>query len=89
MVSSPEIIFPCYYGIDTSDKNELIAANMKLEEIRESIGVESLHFISLDGMLSACERDPGDFCAACFNGHYPVEVTDQNISKYDLEGGKV
>ncbi len=89
VVSSPEIIFPCYYGIDTSDKNELIAANMKLEEMKKSIGVESLHFISLEGMLSACERDPGDFCAACFNGHYPVEVTDQNISKYDLEGGKV
>lgn len=87
LVSSPEILFPCYYGIDTSDSSELIAANMEREEICRAIGVDTLHYISLEGMLAACGRDPGDFCAACFSGEYPVEIPDGRPDKYSLERG--
>jgi len=86
VVSSPKILYPCYYGIDTSDPKELIAANMGMDEMKASIGVDSLHYISLEGMLQAC-GSPGEFCSACFNGDYPVEITDENRGKYDLEGG--
>jgi len=88
VVCSPEIHHSCYYGIDTSDQEELLAHRMGLEEMCEHIGVDSLYFLSQEGMLSACGRDPGDFCTACFDGCYPVEVTDRNICKASLEGGK-
>ncbi len=87
VVSSPEIHFPCYYGIDTSNQEELIARRMDVDGIREHIGVDSLHFLSLEGMLAAAGQEPENFCNACFSGDYPVEVTDQNLSKGILEKG--
>ena len=69
-VSSPPVKFPCYLGIDTPSKNELISSTHELEEIRQEIGADSLAFISLGGMLKALGSDK--FCKGCFNGEYPV-----------------
>ena len=69
-VSSPPVKFPCYLGIDTPSKNELISSTHELEEIRQEIGADSLAFISLEGMLKALGSDK--FCKGCFNGEYPV-----------------
>jgi len=71
-VSSPPIIGPCYYGIDTPNREELIAANHTVEEIARLIGVDSLAYLSLDGMLGAVPGGPDGFCHACFSGNYPT-----------------
>lgn len=75
-VSSPPVKFPCYLGIDTPSKNELISSTHELEEIRKEIGADSLSFISLEGMLSAlreCNKNADGFCKGCFCGEYPVK----------------
>ena len=69
-VSSPPVKFPCYLGIDTPSKNELISSTHELEAIRKEIGADSLAFISLDGMIKALGEDA--FCKGCFSGLYPV-----------------
>ena len=69
-VSSPPVKFPCYLGIDTPSKNELISSTHELEEIRKEIGADSLAFISLKGMIKAFGTD--SFCKGCFSGLYPV-----------------
>ena len=69
-VSSPPVKFPCYLGIDTPSKAELISSTHELESIRKEIGADSLAFISLKGMLEALGADT--FCNGCFNGEYPV-----------------
>lgn len=71
-VSSPPITGPCYYGIDTPRKEELIAANYSVDEIAKRIGVDSLGYLSLEGMLAAVPDGPGGFCHACFSGEYPT-----------------
>ncbi|HEU4630831.1 MAG TPA: amidophosphoribosyltransferase [Gemmatimonadaceae bacterium] len=71
-VSSPPVTGPCYYGIDTPSREELIAANLSVSEIAEAIGVDSLAYLSLDGMLAAVPGGPGGFCHACFSGDYPT-----------------
>ncbi len=81
-LSSPPIISSCFYGIDTSNQGELIAANKTIEEIRKSIGADGLHYLSLDGLLKIFGENRGNFCAACFSGDYPVEVPMYH------EGGK-
>ena len=69
-VSSPPVKFPCYLGIDTPSKNELISSTHELEAIRKEIGADTLAFISLEGMLRALGEDA--FCKGCFSGEYPV-----------------
>jgi len=71
-VSSPPVTGPCYYGIDTPTRDELIAANNSLDEIATEIGVDSLGYLSLDGMLNAAPGGPDGFCHACFSGDYPT-----------------
>ncbi|HET9012648.1 MAG TPA: amidophosphoribosyltransferase [Gemmatimonadaceae bacterium] len=71
-VSSAPVTGPCYYGIDTPSREELIAANHTLEEIRASLGVDSLGYLSLDGMLQSVPGGPHGFCHACFSGDYPT-----------------
>ncbi len=71
-VSSPPITGPCYYGIDTPNREELIAANHSVEEIARLIGVDSLGYLSLEGMLEAVPGGPTGFCHACFSGQYPT-----------------
>jgi amidophosphoribosyltransferase len=72
-VSSPPITGPCWYGIDTPDKSQLIAANLSLPQIADAIGVDSLGYISLDGMLQSVPGGPTGFCHACFSGEYPTK----------------
>ena len=71
-VSSAPITGPCYYGIDTPNREELIAANLSLDEIARAIGVDSLGYLSLDGMLASVPSGPTGFCHACFSGDYPT-----------------
>ncbi|MBO8171699.1 MAG: amidophosphoribosyltransferase [Bacillaceae bacterium] len=86
-ISSPPVKNPCFYGIDTSTREELIAANKSVEEIREWIGADSLYFLSPEGMLKAIGRtgpEPNQgHCMACFTGKYPTEVYDQGQYPYD------
>ena len=71
-ISSPPIGYPCYYGIDTSERKELIAARCTENEICRYIGADSLHYISLDGMKRAIDKiDPDGLCCACFSAKYP------------------
>lgn len=78
VISSPPIQNPCFYGIDTSTREELIASDHSVEEIRELIGADSLTFLSVEGMLEAIGRnEPGETrgqCLACFTGKYPTEI---------------
>ncbi|MEO7043067.1 MAG: amidophosphoribosyltransferase [Gemmatimonadaceae bacterium] len=71
-VSSPPVTGPCYYGIDTPNREDLIAANFSIDEIAKHIGVDSLGYLSLDGMLNAVPDGPDGFCHACFSGDYPT-----------------
>ena len=72
-ISSPPITDPCYYGIDTSVRKELISATKSLEEIRDFIGADSLHFISIEGLRTCVPAlNPDHMCYACFNNQYPV-----------------
>lgn len=71
LISSPPVISPCFYGIDTPTKEELLAANFSKEEIRKFIGADSLNYLSLEGMLEAADKSKG-FCTACFTQDYPV-----------------
>lgn len=73
-VSSPPITGPCYYGIDTPNREELIAATHSLDEIAKRIGVDTLAYLSLGGMLGAVPGGPDGFCHACFSGQYPTEA---------------
>ncbi|RMD47706.1 MAG: amidophosphoribosyltransferase [Aquificota bacterium] len=73
LISSPPVISPCYYGIDTPTKEELIGANKTIEEIKEYIGADSLHYLSLEGMIQAANKyKQKGFCTACFTENYPV-----------------
>lgn len=71
-VASPPVTGPCYYGIDLSSREELIAANLSVDEIARHIGVDSLGYLSLEGMLDAVPGGPHGFCHACFSGDYPT-----------------
>lgn len=73
-ISSPPITGCCYYGIDTPVKSELIAANHSVEEIRKFLGVNSLAYLSVDGMLKAARGTSSQFCTACFSGKYPTKI---------------
>ena len=72
-VSSPPVTGPCYYGIDTPSREELIAANYTIPEIAAHLGVDSLGYLSLDGMLDSVPLGPDGFCHACFSGDYPTK----------------
>ena len=75
-VSSPPIISPCYYGMDFPTKEELIANNSTVEEIRKFLNVDSLKYFSLKGLLESVENGENSFCTACFSGKYPVPVRE-------------
>ncbi|MFA8438296.1 amidophosphoribosyltransferase [Pueribacillus sp. YX66] len=85
-ISAPPIKNPCYYGIDMKTKEELIAANHSIEEIKEEVGADSIAFISIDGMLKALESDGegigSGHCLACFTGKYPTEIYNNSPSEH-------
>ncbi|MBA2486158.1 MAG: amidophosphoribosyltransferase [Nitrospira sp.] len=74
-ISSPPIVSPCFYGIDTPTKKELIASSHSTEEIRKYITADSLAYLSLDGMLKAAPGMPEQYCNACFTEQYPISFT--------------
>ena len=82
-IGSPPVTHPCFYGIDTPSRGELIGALKSPEEVREYLGSDSIGYLSLEGLL-ACEADGGQYCTACFTGNYPVAV-DPNASKLSIE----
>jgi len=76
-ISCPPTISPCFYGVDTPSKRDLIAANKSVEEIRQFIEADSLAYLSLDGLLKSCEtRDKTGYCTACYTGNYPTQWVD-------------
>jgi amidophosphoribosyltransferase len=82
-VASPPTLWPCFYGVDTPDKDKLLAANMTEDEMRAHLGVDSLKFVSLDGLYRATGEaggrtaDQPQYCDACFSGAYPVAPSDR------------
>lgn len=87
LVSCPPHRFPCFYGIDFSNLGELIASRFSVEEIRRYIGLDSLHYLSLEGLLKAVNCKDDCFCLACFNGNYPLPL-EEEFSKFYLERKK-
>ena len=85
-VSSPPYRWPCFYGIDTGTRSELMAANMSVGEIRDYLAVESIAYLSLDNLVRAIAAPGAGFCSACLTGEYPTEVP-VGASKDVLEGG--
>ncbi|NEX80136.1 MULTISPECIES: amidophosphoribosyltransferase [Neobacillus] len=88
VISSPPIKNPCFYGIDTSTKEELIASDKSVEEIRQIIGADSLTFLSLEGMMKALGQTEGTqgFCTGCFTGDYPTEIYSDTLQYYYQKG---
>jgi amidophosphoribosyltransferase len=75
-ITCPPIVSPCFYGIDTPTKKELIASSHTVEEICKYIEADSLAYLSLPGLLRAVNARPGEFCTACYTGQYPIEFAD-------------
>jgi amidophosphoribosyltransferase len=78
-ISSPPVIDSCFYGIDTPTRKELIAAKFPIDKIRQYLGVNSLAYLSEDGMLNATKMKTSDFCTACFTGKFPIPVERELI----------
>ena len=91
-IASPPTAWPCFYGVDTPDRNKLLAARMSVAEMRDWIGVNSLEFISLDGLYRAAGAEGGrdnacpQYCDACFSGDYPVKPSDQIGKGFKMKG---
>jgi amidophosphoribosyltransferase len=85
-ISSPPIKWPCFYGIDMPDQDELIGARLDVDEIQAHIAADSLAYLSLEGMLQATEIPPEDFCTACFSSRYPIPIPAHELAiKHVLE----
>jgi amidophosphoribosyltransferase len=83
-VSSPPYRWPCHYGMDTGTRGELLAANLTVDEIRDYLDVDSLAYLSLEGLVEATGAVGAGFCDACLTGNYPVEIP-VSLSKRVLE----
>ena len=87
-ISSPPITWPCFYGVDFATRAELIATGLAPDEVRMSIGADSLGYLSKAGMIEASEQKEGELCTACFTGTYPIELpTADRLGKNLLEKG--
>ena len=85
-ISSPPIKWPCFYGIDMPDQDELIGSRMSVEEIRSHIAADSLAYLSIEGMVGATQVPTEDFCTACFSSRYPIPIPDKELrDKHVLE----
>jgi amidophosphoribosyltransferase len=71
-ISSPPIRWPCFYGVDTSSRRQLVAAELEVEQIRQRIGADSLGYLSQEGLVEAIGLARGDLCMACLDGQYPT-----------------
>lgn len=83
-IASPPVRFPCFYGIDTPERKELIASKMSVDEIGRHLTADTLGYLSIEGMLKAVSSAPDRFCAACFSGEYPIPFTDEEIKQLGL-----
>ena len=83
-ISSPPTTDPCYYGIDTPKKEKLIASSKSIEEIAEYINVDSLAYLSTDGLYRAVGEEKGKMCDACFTGCYPVGTPSSQEKQKEL-----
>ena len=89
-ISSPPVKWPCYYGIDFATRAELIASGLEIEEIRRSIGADSLGYVSLEGLIEATQIEEKKLCSACFTGSYPIRIpADMSEGKMRLEISEV
>ncbi len=86
LVSCPPTCHPCYYGIDFPSNTELIAGQKSVDGIRDYLGLDSLTYLSLDGMVEATGLDKDNFCLACYTGKYPIEP-DRTFEKHILSNG--
>ena len=85
-ISSPPVKWPCFYGIDFATRAELIASGLEIEEIRRSIGADSLAYVSEEGLIEATGVEESKLCRACFSGQYPIAIpTDMSEGKMRLE----
>jgi amidophosphoribosyltransferase len=85
-ISSPPVKWPCFYGIDFATRAELIASGFEIEEIRRSIGADSLGFVSLEGLIQSTQIEENKLCSACFTGVYPIRIpADMSEGKMRLE----
>ncbi len=75
-IACPPTVGPCYYGVDTPHRKQLIAAQNTVEEIRKFIGADTLGYLSIEGLFKAMQTGENKYCAACFDGHYPTELYD-------------
>jgi amidophosphoribosyltransferase len=82
-ISSPPYKWPCFYGMDTGDRNTLLAADRDVEEIREFLEVDSLAYLDLESVIEA--TGAGGFCTACLSGDYPTDVPAAGGDKFVLE----
>jgi len=80
-IGAPPIIAPCYFGIDMATREELIAANGSVEEIRETIEADSLAYLSIDAVASALESSRADLCLGCVTGEYPFDVEGEETDR--------
>jgi len=83
-ISSPPILYSCFYGIDTPNEEELIAHKHNIEETCKYLAADSLAYLSLEKMMQVLENEKHKFCSACFDGDYPVAITDKNLSADQL-----
>ena len=83
-VASPPIRHPCYFGIDFPSTTELVAHNRTVDQVRSFVGVDSLHYLSLEGMLKSVKMSANKYCTACFSGEYPILV-DEPVEKFAME----
>lgn len=83
-ISCPPIRHPCYFGVDFPDPSQLIANNRSVDQVRQFLGVDSLYFLSLDGLLKSMSRSPDQYCTACWSGKYRINI-EHPVSKLDLE----
>ncbi len=85
-ISSPPVKWPCFYGIDFATRAELVASGLEIEEIRRSIGADSLGYVSLEGLIASTQVDEEKLCGACFTGKYPIRIpADMSEGKMRLE----
>jgi len=84
-IGSPPVRWPCFYGIDMPTRAELIGSSMEISQIEEALGVDSLGYLSLEGMVDAA-GGAGAYCTACFSGNYPAPLVDVDRGLASPEG---
>ena len=91
-IGAPPIVAPCYMGIDMASREELIAADRDVEEIREEINADSLSYLSIGAIAEALAESRADLCLGCVTGEYPYDIegeaTDRDIARPDIEGAQ-